>query len=63
MVPPLGKVVWAKRPIRLSNVLTHDEVKLLLSFLEPDLQLIERMLYTHVLNREPGGVRSPMDRM
>jgi integrase len=62
-VQSLGNLVRAKRPIRLPNVLTRDEVKLLLSFLEPDLQLIGRMLYTHVLNREPGGVRSPMDRM
>jgi len=40
MVQSLGNLVRAKRPIRLPNVLTRDEVKLLLSFLEPDLQLI-----------------------
>ena len=39
-VQSLGNLVRAKRPIRLPNVLTRDEVKLLLSFLEPDLQLI-----------------------
>ncbi len=38
-VQSLGNLDRAKRPIRLPNVLTRDEVKLLLNFLEPNLQL------------------------
>lgn len=44
-VQSLGNVVRAKRSVRLPNVLTRDEVKLVLSFLEPDTQLICRFLY------------------
>ncbi len=60
----LGEVIRARKPTRLPVVMARDEVKAVLSNLSGDKWLtasLTTMIYTHVLNRGPSGVRSPMD--
>jgi site-specific recombinase XerD len=60
----LGEVIRARKPTRLPVVMARDEVKAVLSNLSGDKWLmasLTTMIYTHVLNRGPSGVRSPVD--
>jgi integrase len=65
-LPWLDEVVRARRPTRLPVVLTREEVRAVIERLGnaaasgPGRQL---RIYTHVLNRGPAGVRSPVDQM
>jgi len=71
-LPWLDGVVRAKRPQRLPIVLTRDEVRAVLRMLHGVPRLMACLLYgsglrvlecicTHVLNRGPSAVRSPVD--
>jgi site-specific recombinase XerD len=66
--------VRAKRPHRLPVVLACQEVQAVLHPIQGVPRLMAYLLYgaglvtttqiyTHVLNRGPAGVRSPVDRM
>lgn len=58
--------VRAKKPKRLPTVLTKEEVFKVMGFLSGTQQLMAKLLYgsglrTHVLNKGPLAVRSPLD--
>ncbi len=52
----LGQIesIRAKKPTRLPTVLTRDECMKIIG-------VSTTMIYTHVLNKGPGAVRSPID--
>src|SRR5947207_3873575 len=63
-LPWLDELVRARRPRRLPVVLSRDEVCAVIAHLAgtPKLRdVTTTMIYTHVLNRGPGAVRSPAD--
>ena len=62
-LPGLDGVVRAKRAERLPVVLTREEVRAILRELQSPPRSMAILIYTHVLNRGPAGVRSPVDRM
>ena len=54
-------IVRAKRPQRLSGVLSREEVAALFKELLSHRDVSTTMIYTHVLNRGGRGVRSLLD--
>ena len=60
-LPWMDGIVRAKRPQRLSGVLSREEVAALFKELLGHRDVSTTMIYIHVLNRGGRGVRSPLD--